>query len=325
LTAQYTFELFCPNHMTSLSSENDDSSYICDYGCRFNVIGQIPRFVPIDNYATSFGLQWNSFRQTQLDSYTGLTISKDRLTRIVGGSLKLFRNKNVLEAGCGAGRFTEIMLAEQATVFAVDMSTAVDANFQNCKTNENYFIVQADILNIPVLPEQFDIVVCIGVIQHTPDPETTIQKLCSYLKPGGLLLIDHYTHGYPENFMQKRLRQFLLKKPKEYTLRFVRRLVKLLWPLHKMTYRWHNIKILQKLRLLILKLSPIVDYQDAYPELGDKLLFEWALLDTHDTLSDFYKHIRSADEIRKQLQSCGMSEIQTEYAGNGVEARARKP
>lgn len=325
MTTPYAFELFCPNHMTSLSLDNAEASYKCEHGCRFEIIGQIPRFVSIDNYASSFGLQWNSFRQTQLDSYTGLTISKDRLTRMVGGSLDVFRDQKVLEAGCGAGRFTEIMLAAQAIVFAVDISTAVEANFQNCKTKKDYFVVQADILKIPVLPGQFDIVVCIGVIQHTPDPEATIQKLCSYLKPGGLLVIDHYTYGYPEIFFQKRLRRFLLKKPKEYTLRFVLRLVKLFWPFHKVTYRLRNIMILRKLRSLILMLSPIVDYQDAYPELGDKLLYEWALLDTHDTLSDFYKHLRSADEIRKQLQLCGMSEIHTEYAGNGVEARARKP
>ena len=325
MLTQRAFQLYCPNHMTPLSLNIGGSSYICELGCQFEIIDQIPRFVPINNYASSFGLQWNKFRQTQLDSYSGLTISRDRLTRIAGGLLDVFRDKKVLEAGCGAGRFTEIMLAQQATVFAVDISTAVEANFQNCKTNENYLVAQADILNIPVLPHQFDIVVCIGVIQHTPDPEVTIQKLCSYLKPGGLLLIDHYTYGYSQNFLRRWLRRFLLKKPQEYALRFVHRLVRLLWPLHKLTYRWSDNKILHKLRSLFVALSPIVDYQDAYPELGDKLLFEWALLDTHDTLSDYYKHLRSAEEIKEQLLLCGMLDIQIAYAGNGVEARARKP
>ena len=103
------------------------------------------------------------------------------------------------------------------------------------------------------------------------------------------------------------------------------RLVRLLWPLHKITYDWRNDKILHKFRSLFIGLSPIIDYQDAYPELGNKLLFEWTFLDTHDTLSDHYKHLRSADEIKEQLLLCGMSDIQISYAGNGVEARARKP
>ena len=75
---------------------------------------------------------------------------------------------------------------------------------------------------------------------------------------------------------------------------------------------------------MFLYISPVVDYQDAYPQLGPRLLRVWAILDTHDTLTDVYKHLRSAEEISNVLRQCGMSEIKTAYAGNGVEARARK-
>lgn len=51
----------------------------------------------------------------------------------------------------------------------------------------------------------------------------------------------------------------------------------------------------------------------------------WAALDTHDTLTDRYKQLRSAQEIENHLRQCGMINIETSYAGNGVEARARKP
>jgi hypothetical protein len=54
-------------------------------------------------------------------------------------------------------------------------------------------------------------------------------------------------------------------------------------------------------------------------------LKEWAILDTHDTLTDVYKHLRSAEDIADHLQRCGMVGIQTANAGNGVEARAWKP
>jgi len=49
------------------------------------------------------------------------------------------------------------------------------------------------------------------------------------------------------------------------------------------------------------------------------------MLDTHDTLTDYYKHFRSAEEIEAALCSAGMVAIEAAYAGNGVEARARKP
>jgi len=300
-------------------------SLISDMGEHYSVINRIPRFVPLENYASSFGLQWNAYRRTQLDSYTGLPISKSRLTRLAGGSLDIFKEKNVLEAGCGAGRFTEIMLQEGANVFAVDISTAVEANYLNCNAYPNYFVCQADILELPLLPEQFDVVVCVGVIQHTPDPERSIRVLCSHVKPGGLLILDHYTYGYSTTPIRRFLRSFLQNRTKEYTMNFIQTLCRVLWPSHKILYRTKDNRVMRKIRPLLLYWSPVVDYQDAYPELDDNLLFEWATLDTHDTLTDCYKHLRSAEQIHEHLEASGMVEIVTLYAGNGVEARARKP
>ena len=300
-------------------------SLISDMGEHYPVINRIPRFVPLENYASSFGLQWNAYRRTQLDSYTGLPISKSRLTRLAGGSLDIFKEKTVLEAGCGAGRFTEIMLQEGANVFAVDISTAVEANYLNCNAYPNYFVCQADILELPLLPEQFDVVVCVGVIQHTPDPERSIRVLCSHVKPGGLLILDHYTYGYSTTPIRRFLRSFLQNRTKEYTMNFIQTLCRVLWPSHKILYRTKDNRVMRKIRPLLLYWSPVVDYQDAYPELDDNLLFEWATLDTHDTLTDCYKHLRSAEQIHEHLEASGMVEIVTLYAGNGVEARARKP
>jgi hypothetical protein len=112
--------------------------------------------------------------------------------------------------------------------------------------------------------------------------------------------------------------------PKAFSLRFCKVLTSFLWPLHRMFWSARNVPLLKQLRTLFLRVSPVVDYHDAYPQLGP-LLKTWATLDTHDTLTDFYKHLRSADEIKNHLKKCGMIEIETSYAGNGVEARARKP
>jgi len=90
----------------------------CPSGCQVPVVRGIPRFVPSEDYAAAFGWQWKRFRRSQLDSYSGTTISRDRLTRCLGGSLEAVRGKAVLEAGCGAGRFTEILLEAGARVVA---------------------------------------------------------------------------------------------------------------------------------------------------------------------------------------------------------------
>jgi SAM-dependent methyltransferase len=296
----------------------------CDSGCRFPVVNNIPRFVSSEMYTLSFGLQWNIFRKTQLDSYTGTTISKDRITRLMGGALNI-KDKNVLEAGCGAGRFTEILLNAGANVFAVDLSSAVEANYDNCKQFRNYFVCQADIVNLPFLPEQFDIVICIGVIQHTPNPEKTIEALCSHVNPGGILVIDHYTYGYAVTPSRALLRSHLLQMPADFALQFCESLINIFWPLHELFWLNRNNPEFARLRPSFLQHSPVIDYHDAYPQLPPEILRSWALLDTHDTLTDVYKHLRSAEEIANHLSNCGMVNIEAIYAGNGVEARARKP
>ena len=48
-------------------------------------------------------------------------------------------------------------------------------------------------MELPFQTMQYDIVICLGVIQHTPNPEKTIKKLYEQTKFGGDLVIDHYT------------------------------------------------------------------------------------------------------------------------------------
>src|SRR5204862_7134264 len=107
-------ELRCIEHQQQLLPAGDELK--CESGCRVPVVRGIPRFVDSSNYAAGFGLQWNQFRKTQLDSYTGTTISKDRLTRTVGGKLEVLSGRAVLEVGWGAGPFAAVMVARGSRV-----------------------------------------------------------------------------------------------------------------------------------------------------------------------------------------------------------------
>jgi 2-polyprenyl-3-methyl-5-hydroxy-6-metoxy-1,4-benzoquinol methylase len=322
---QAPLELLCPEHREVL--RHAEEALACPQGCRYPWIRGIPRFVSSNNYAAAFGRQWKAFRRTQLDSFTGTTITRDRLARCLGGSLDAVRGKLVLEAGCGAGRFTELLLRAGARVFACDLSEAVEANHENCSGKDHYFVCQADISRLPVAPQQFDLVVCLGVIQHTPDPDATIRALAANVKPGGWLVIDHYTGKTLLRPTQSALRSFLLKRSPRFTLAFCSALTSVLWPVHRLC--WHmrgsRNRLLARARNTFLNLSPILDYQYAYPSLGEHLLKAWAVLDTHDALTDYYKHTRSTEEIAATLASLGLVEVNATYGGNGVEARARRP
>ena len=315
--------LVCPAHRVLL--DHGVQAYLCRQGCSFPVVQGIPRFVPNEGYSSSFGVQWIRFRQVQLDSYTRTTISRDRLTRCLGGSLDVVQGRLALEVGCGAGRFTELLLAAGASVFACDLSRAVEANYANCAGHPRYFVCQADLLRLPTEPEQFDLVLALGVIQHTPDPERTIDALCSQVRPGGHLVFDHYSHSYPATAVRMALRWLLLRMSLRFRLPSCEVLVGLLWPLHVLVWRLRGVRGAGRLRRAFLKVSPIVDYQESFPELGTDVLRTWALLDTHDTLTDQYKHLRSCDDIAESLRRNGMANIQVQYGGNGVEARSCKP
>lgn len=318
-----------PKIKTSLKISKDQNYLINNNGKKYEIINNIPRFVKKDNYANSFGLQWNKFRKTQLDSHTNTTLSKDRLLEVLDDNLFILKNKKILEAGCGAGRFTEIILkAKPQEIFSIDLSNAVEANYKNHMTYENLVICQASILDLPFIEGSFDFVVCLGVIQHTPNPEETIKKLIGQLRKGGTLLIDHYSMNYDNNKIRKALRKFLIKKSSRFSYLLVSFLTFILWPLHK--FFWFLERKITKsnrggrLRKSFLNISPIVDYHSVYNQLSAKFQYIWSKLDTHDTLTDHFKHLRSPLQIKHILEESNMKIIFVKSGGNGVIAKAIK-
>jgi len=284
------------------------------------VINEIPRFIHNENYASAFGEQWKKYFDIQLDSYTNTNISRDRVKRCMGSELfEKLKGKYVLEAGCGAGRFTEVLLSKGARVASFDISDAVEANKKNFPLNEDHIIFQADINDIPFKAEQFDVVLCLGVIQHTPDPEQTIASLWNQVKPGGWLVIDHYTYRL-SHFTKTTpiIRPFIKRLSPKYGIKVTDSITKLFFPLHKLVKNFYFGQA------LLSRISPVHTYFFAYPELSDVDQYNWALLDTHDSLTDWYKYFRTKGQIRKALQGLGGTEIYSEYSSHGVDARAKK-
>ena len=77
-----------------LTPQNNE--LIADSGEKFPVVNGVPRFVPADNYASAFGLQWKNFAKTQLDSFNGTKISQERLERCLGFPIEQLKGKNLL-------------------------------------------------------------------------------------------------------------------------------------------------------------------------------------------------------------------------------------
>jgi 2-polyprenyl-3-methyl-5-hydroxy-6-metoxy-1,4-benzoquinol methylase len=283
------------------------------------IVAGIPRFASEGSYASLFGDQWKQYKKTQLDSYSGSPITENRLNRCLGDLQDKLKGKLVLEAGCGAGRFTEVLLKKGATLVSSDLSAAVEVNIENFPLSDNHLVIQADINDMPYADGTFDVVVCLGVIQHTPNSEKTIEDLYKLVKPGGTLVIDHYTYSRSNYLRLAPLYRAAIKdKPSSYTIPYTVKLVKKYLP-------WHKIFASNKIMsVLFNRISPVITYYNAFPQLNDKQQEEWALLDTHDSLTDWHKNFRNKQQLTAILQKLNATEIWCEYGGNGVEARCKK-
>jgi SAM-dependent methyltransferase len=305
----------CPVDGQALRGEAEELR--CPDGHAFPVRAGIPRFAGEAVYSEAFGAQWLHFRKTQLDSYTGTTISADRARRCLGERLwDGLAERQVLECGCGAGRFTEVLLGRGARVTSIDLSAAVDANGANFPPDERHRIARADILALPFPPRSFDVVFCLGVIQHTPDPERSIAALYDQVKPGGSLVLDHYSRKLQWRLSTGPIFRGVLKRlPPDRGLAASRRIVDTLLPLHRRAGRAD---------VIVRRLSPVQAYYGKLP-LSDELQREWALLDTHDALRDWHKHFRTMAQIEATLRALGLDDLWCVEGGNGVEARGRRP
>ncbi|MCL6740394.1 class I SAM-dependent methyltransferase [Sphingomonas sp. RB56-2] len=293
-------------------------------GRQYPIVDSIPRFVSRDNYAADFGAQWNRFPATQLDSHTGRAISESRLARCFRGELPAVAGRAVLEAGSGAGRFTEILLNHGAVLDSFDFSAAVEANGRN-NGKRRMNLAQADIRAMPFCKNAYDYVVCLGVLQHTPDTEESIGKLWQMVAPGGRLIIDHYCWNLwlrlppPLGDAEKLYRQLILRLPREKRWPAVKRLVDFWFPIY---WRFRDNRLARK---ILARVGGIHFYFGQIELGGREAHYEWSLLDTHDGMTDAYKRYRTPRQIRRALQALGAVDINVRKGGNGIEAWCRKP
>src|SRR5258705_9821876 len=95
-----------------------------DEGNSFPIVNGVPRFVEDHNYTDNFGFQWNKFQKTQIDRESkNSTFSKERFFAATNWDQEDLVGKDVLEAGSGAGRFTQIVLDHtKANLYSLDYS-----------------------------------------------------------------------------------------------------------------------------------------------------------------------------------------------------------
>ena len=152
------------------------------------IVRGVPRFAAINEVeqdkattAEKFGWQWQHFNQFEKG------YENQFLAWIAPVTREFFKDKVVLEGGCGKGRHTQLAAQFGARdVIGVDLSDAVETAFAATRELPNAHVIQADIYDLP-FARVFDYAFSIGVLHHLPDPRGGFKSLTSKVKAGGYM------------------------------------------------------------------------------------------------------------------------------------------
>ncbi len=105
----------------------------------------------------------------------------------IDGIAKL-RGKMVLDVGCGGGILTEAMAARGAKVTGIDLADkplkVAQLHLLESKLDVSYRNIAVEAL-AQEAPHSFDVVTCMEMLEHVPDPASAIRACAALLKPGG--------------------------------------------------------------------------------------------------------------------------------------------
>ena len=122
------------------------------------------------------------------------TIRLDWVSSIIGD----LDNKEILDVGCGGGILSEALEKKGAQVTGIDISAEVlavaKAHAQNQQLNIDYIETSAE--SLASENRQFDVVTCMELLEHVPDPASTITACAKLLKPGGMAFFSTINRTY---------------------------------------------------------------------------------------------------------------------------------
>jgi SAM-dependent methyltransferase len=268
----------------------------------YPVVRGVPRLCEASNYTQSFGLQWNMFRETQIDSEQ-VRQSEIRFFAETGWAPEDLDGLDILEVGSGAGRFSRVILERtNANLWSVDYSSAVDANMatNGAIAPDRFRLFQASIYELPFPDDSFDKVVCLGVLQHTPDFEASVRSLIAKCKVGGEIVVDFYPiRGFWTKIHAKYLLRPITKRmDHQRLLRLIDRnadgLIALSRGLRRVGLNALN------------RFVPMCDIQGTLPPgLTDAQLREWVVLDTFDMFSPEFDNPQRISRVERMFRDNG--------------------
>jgi len=108
-------------------------------------------------------------------------------------SITNLAGKKVLDVGCGGGILAESLSKAGATVCGIDLSSkalkVAELHQLESGTTVHYRSISAEDL-AKQEPEQYDVVTCMEMLEHVPDPNSVVQACANLCKPGGIIFFS---------------------------------------------------------------------------------------------------------------------------------------
>lgn len=119
-------------------------------------------------------------------------------------SLASIKGKAVLDVGCGGGILSDAMARAGATVTGIDLATkslkvAQLHALETQTPHVNYREVSAEAMAAEA-PAQFDVVTCMEMLEHVPDPSSVVKACATLVKPGGWVFFSTLNRN-PKSFL----------------------------------------------------------------------------------------------------------------------------
>lgn len=143
-------------------------------------------------------------------------------------SLKLFKNKSVIDMGCGSGRFSVAFSKLGAKkVYAVDRGKEgifLAKKFARKNKIHNIFYKNCSVLDLPFSNEKFDFVFCKGVLHHTGNLLKGLNEFYRVMKKKGSGFLYLYGAGGLFWNSRKKMRKVMKNIPYKFTYSILKNL-----------------------------------------------------------------------------------------------------
>jgi len=256
----------------------------------------------------SFGFQWTHYRHINKEVEKLIFLEK------TGIEPPFLKNKLILDAGCGYGRYTYAAKEFGAEeIIAFDLSKAVESAFENTKMLSNVHIVQADIFYLPFRKEIFDFIFSIGVLHHTYSPKEAFMRLIPFLKNMGSISIWVYRKRHPLRMILNHLIRAITSRLPHRLLWYICWIAKPLGGFLLMLSQTKYIPIISKEQ----RVYRVTKYPLIHKILFGRIFFfisdkpdgneRWA--DTFDWWAPQYEHFHTMDEVIGWFKEANLKDI----------------